>query len=90
MLEDGLEIDGVPNKLLTFRRYDMRLERDDLNSDRCTDVEMSEIIKLRNMVNPTNIPRLYELACAAAEAQVSDGDFPVEFHHRWPVETSQE
>lgn len=90
MLEDGLEIDGVPNKLLTFRRYDMRLEHDDLNSDRCTDVEMSEIIKLRNMVSPANIPRLYELARVAAEAQVSDSDFPVEFKHRWPVETAQD
>jgi hypothetical protein len=84
LAEDGLNVDGHNvGPLLSFQRYDMRLERDSLNLDRCADVEDAEMMRLRDMVQPRNIGRLYELASAVAEQQVTADDFPDVFDAVW-------
>lgn len=84
LAQDGLNIGGEPiGPLLRFQRYDMRLDRDDLNLDRCADIEEREAVVLRNMLEPANMERLHALASAAAVAQVRPEDFPVHFDALW-------
>ena len=81
---DGLNLDGREiGPLLSFQRYDMRLEKDDLNLDRCADIQDAEMARLRDMVEPANIGRLYELASRSAAQQVTPDDFPSAFDALW-------
>ena len=92
LAQDGLNIGGeLIGPLLRFQRYDMRLDRDDLNLDRCADIEETEAAMLRNMLEPTNMERLYMLASAAAKTQVMPDDFPAAFDDVWqPVAKAAE
>jgi hypothetical protein len=84
LAEDGLIVDGREiGPLLSFQRYDMRLEKDDLNLDRCVEVDDPEATRLRDMVEPRNIKRLSELASVAAAKQVRPDDFPAVFDAIW-------
>ncbi|MBU1210086.1 MAG: patatin-like phospholipase family protein [Alphaproteobacteria bacterium] len=84
LAQDVLHVDGREvGPLLGFQRYDMRLDKDDLNIDRCADVDDVEMALLRDMVEPGNIRRLYELASASAVKQVTSDDFPAAFDQVW-------
>lgn len=84
LAQDGLIVDGHPvGPLLRFQRYDMRLEKDDLNVDRCAEVDDTEMTRLRNMVEPRNMARLFSLAAEAAAKQVTQDDFPAVFDAVW-------
>lgn len=87
LMDDGLNIEGVPvGPLLSFQRYDMRLEDDDLNRDRCAGVDEREMVRLQDMVAPQNMDTLYQLAFDAAKSQVAAADFPSCFDAVWPPE----
>lgn len=84
LAEDVLHVDGREvGPLLRFQRYDMRLDKDDLNIDRCAEADDPELARLRDMVEPANIKRLYQLAAAASKKQVSEDDFPDAFDDIW-------
>ena len=78
--DDALHVDGAPAvPLLSFERYDIKLEDDGLNVDRNLAAEIAELVRLQDMVDPRNMARLYVLAAAAAKHQVDAADFPALF-----------
>ncbi|MEL6312290.1 MAG: hypothetical protein AAFQ17_08010, partial [Pseudomonadota bacterium] len=84
LADDGLNVNGRDvGPLLSFQRYDMRLEKDDLNLDRSADIDDAEMARLRDMVEPGNIGQLFELASSAAVKQVTADDFPDAFDDVW-------
>ncbi|MFN0218257.1 MAG: patatin-like phospholipase family protein [Hyphomicrobium sp.] len=70
---------GVEKPLLSFSRYDVRLEHDWLERELSKVVSKGSLELHRAFDNPRNIPANYELARLAAEKQVSDDDFPSDF-----------
>jgi hypothetical protein len=84
LAEDGLVVNGWNiGPLLSFQRYDMRLDKHDLNLDRCADVDDVELDQLRDMVEPMHMPRLHAHAVEAARKQVTVDDFPDAFDRVW-------
>ncbi len=78
---DMLHADGSPAvPLLSFQRYDICLEKDDLNPHRKVLDNETELKRLQPLIDVKNMPRLYELAVAAAKTQVSAEDFPAAFN----------
>jgi uncharacterized protein len=77
---DALHVEGAPAApLLSFQRYDMKLEHDGLNKGRTPNVALAELARLQELVEPKNMARLYELAQLAAKQQVHSADFPTAF-----------
>lgn len=58
-------------KILRYERFDVKLEADWLATNLEFDYSDSEIITLRLMDNPDNIPRLYEVGKQAAKRQIT-------------------
>jgi uncharacterized protein len=83
---DALHVDGAPAApLLSFQRYDLKLEHDGLNKSRTPKVTEEELATLQELISTGNMARLYELAKVAAEQQVNGADFPLAFAGLAPV-----
>jgi hypothetical protein len=65
--------------LLSFRRFDIRLEADWLNALPNLSLAQSEVDRLRVLDDASSIPRAYEIARAVAERSIGAGDFPASF-----------
>jgi hypothetical protein len=65
--------------LLSFQRYDVRLEMDWLARELDVTIEEAELRKLWRLDNPRSVPRLYEIGRAAARRFVHAEDFPAPF-----------
>jgi uncharacterized protein len=86
LVDDSINVGGAAvAPLLTFHRYDMKLENDPLNKDRSLDLPRAELVKLQQFEKPAHIGRLYELASAAALQQVNSSQFPSAFDAFRPI-----
>lgn len=65
--------------LLSYRRYDLPLEAERLVRELGVAVDAEEVQQLRRMERPDSMPRLFELADAAARRLIADADFPAAF-----------
>jgi uncharacterized protein len=66
-----LEGDGPPGgKLFRFLRYDVKLEDKWLAENLGLNVRSKDLERYRRMDDPSIVPRIYDIACAAAEKQV--------------------
>jgi hypothetical protein len=76
--EIGTGADGSPNggKMFRFLRYDVKLESKWLATELNYKISDRALERLRGMDDPAVVPFLYELGCAAAEAQVKLEHFP--------------
>jgi hypothetical protein len=80
LASDALNLNGKPlDPLLSFHRYDMKLELDRLNPDRSLNLQEAEFLSLQDFMQPANIPRLYHLAKTSAGEHVKAGHFPAAF-----------
>jgi hypothetical protein len=70
-------IDG--RKLLTYLRYNVKLDRVWLKERLNLEIPEAEVEALRAMDNPGNVDALARVGAAAAKVQVSPGHFPVGF-----------
>ncbi len=71
--------DGLKQPLLTFRRYDVRLERDWLLEHLGQNVGADRLAEMRDFTNPAHLKALAELGNLAAKKQVRAEHFPDEF-----------
>jgi hypothetical protein len=60
--------------LFRFLRYDARLEQGWLEANLGERVAADEVVALRHMDDPSNMPKLYALGVAAAERQIQASD----------------
>ena len=83
LLGDGA---GLKQPLLSFQRYDVRLENAWLEREKIitTPLPLKRLEELRDFTNAASIPDLAVLAAKAAAQQVSDDDFPRAFDQLWP------
>lgn len=82
LLGDGA---GLERPLLSFHRYDVRLDRDWLLNDSHCGVDVSEerLELLRDFTNSDAVSELYKFAETAARIQVTVDDFPAAFDNIW-------
>lgn len=78
LLGDGA---GLKQPLLSFQRYDIRLENTWLEREKLISqpIPAGRLFELQDFTNAGAIPELAALAAAAAEMEVSDDDFPAAF-----------
>ena len=82
LLGDGA---GLTKPLLTFQRYDVRMENAWLEAEKIVGKPFASahLERLRDFTNPDTIAELYGLAAKAAAEQVSEDDFPTVFDRLW-------
>jgi hypothetical protein len=82
LLGDGA---GLKQPLLTFQRYDVRLESRWLEAEKIVAAPIADarLETLRDFTDPGSIPELAALAAKAAKDQVSEDDFPASFDRVW-------
>jgi hypothetical protein len=82
LLGDGA---GLTQPLLSFQRYDIRIENTWLEAEQLIANSLSDerLGDLRDFTNADSIPELMALAGTAAKTQVSDDDFPPVFDQVW-------
>jgi hypothetical protein len=65
--------------IMTFHRYDVRLETEWLNTELGLGFDEAELVQLRRMDVPELIPRLYDLGKLAAQRFIQPDDLPSAF-----------
>ena len=72
---------GLKQPLLSFQRYDIRLENAWLEREKLISkpIAIDRLNELRDFTNAGAIPELAAIAAAAAKSEVSDDDFPAVF-----------
>jgi hypothetical protein len=70
---------GLEKPLVRFRRYDAPLEAGWLKDQLMRDFSAVELEVLRDFTNPSNVDRLYELGCEAANKQIRVDHLPDHF-----------
>lgn len=73
----------VREPLLTYLRYDLRLDEEWLRDKLKMELSVKELRSLHEMDRPKNMDRLAELGGRAAHALVEDGHFPAAFDLLW-------
>ena len=86
LLGDGA---GLKQPLLSFQRYDIRLENAWLEREKLISkpIAVDRLNELRDFTNAGAIPELAAIAAGAAKIEVSDDDFPAEFDGLWRPQT---
>jgi len=75
--------DGLKQPLISFQRYDVRLEKDWLAENLGRTVTDAQLADLRNFTNTKAFKPLAELGTAAAKKQVRADHFPDAFDQIW-------
>ena len=80
---------GLKQPLLSFQRYDIRLENAWLEREKLISqpIAADRLNELRDFTNAGAIPELAAIAAAAAKIEVSGDDFPAVFDGLWRPQT---
>ena len=74
-----LRVGGVDHPLLSFTRYDVKLEKDWLRKKLNRNFSDRRLNQVRDFMDPTDLRTNYNLGHQAAEYQVTTDDFPGAF-----------
>lgn len=85
LLGDGA---GLRQPLLTFERYDVRLENAWLMQEQLVagSLDQDDLDGIRDFTNPNNISWLADIATRAAKTQIASAHFPPAFDRLWRPE----
>ena len=75
-----LRVGGVDHPLLSFTRYDVKLEKDWLRKKLNRNFSDRRLNQVRDFMDPTDLRTNYNLGHQAAEYQVTTDDFPKDFN----------